>query len=125
MSKDTFRHSEQAFENVQNIVEVADSLDSKTDFYQTVTDYALIQATDGEYETDIDGFDEKVKELGLNQLSTGSGFEHFDFAATVYQVSHDDEASAEAKIEYLQRISEEEIMDYFPDSRLADSIASL
>jgi len=125
MSKDTFRHSEKAFENVENIVEAVDVLESKTDFYQTVTDYALMRATEGEYETDIDDFDQKVSELGLNQLSMDSGFQHFDFAATVYQVSRDPEVSAEDKVEYLQRISEEEISEYFPDSRLADSIASL
>ena len=124
MGKNTFRHSEKAFEQVENLVEALEAVDSKSDFYQTVTDYALIQATEGEYETDIDDFDQKVTELGLNQLSTGSGFEHFDFAAAVYHVSRDEDIPAEERIEYLQDISEEQIKTYFPDSRLADSIAS-
>jgi hypothetical protein len=121
MTKATFRHSEDAFEQVENLVEGSEHLQSKSDFYQTVTDYALERATEGEYESDLDNFGSKVEELGLEDLSS-SGFEHFDFASTVYMVSHDESKPVEERMEYIQKLSEQEIDDHFPNSSLADSM---
>ena len=121
MAKATFRHSEDAFEQVENLVEGSEHLQSKSDFYQTVTDYALERATEGEYESDLDNFGSKVEELGLEDLSS-SGFEHFDFASTVYMVSHDESKPVEERMEYLREISEQEIEQHFPGSDLAEGI---
>ncbi|PSH00700.1 MAG: hypothetical protein BRC30_02165 [Nanohaloarchaea archaeon SW_7_46_7] len=124
MAKATFRHSDKAFEQVENIVEASEYLENKSEFYQTVTDYALESATDGDYRSDIDNFKAKAAELGLDQLSS-NGFDHFDFASTVYLVSHDESRPADERIEYLQKLSEQEIEQHFPDSDLADSIGYL
>ncbi|WEL23976.1 hypothetical protein [Candidatus Nanohalovita haloferacivicina] len=121
MGKNTFRHSDKAFQQIENIVEDSAVLENKSDFYQTVTDYALVKATEGEYKTNIDNFDAKVEELGLNQLSS-KGLEHFDFAATVYHVARDDSKPADERMDYLQKISREEIQQYFPDTNLAEAI---
>lgn len=122
MPKNTFRHSEEAIEQVENIVQSAEYLGSKSDFYQTVTDYALHQATDGEYTSEIDDFDRKVGELGLRQLAD-TAFEHFDFATTVHQVAHDESQPVDERMEYLQKLSEQEIKEKFPESNYADRLS--
>jgi hypothetical protein len=109
MPRANFRHSEEAIETVENIVSGAEHVQSVSDFYKTLTDYAL-ERSNKDYVSDIHNYDAKVEELGLDELSP-TALDYIDFVKTVHTVVRSEEATNQEKIDYLEKISEEELMN--------------
>jgi hypothetical protein len=117
MTKKTFRYSDQAVDNIENIIDNSSVLEDQSDFFRTITDYTINQQN-SDYNPVVENFERKVQELGLNELSDNA-LTHFDFAVTVHTVLKDGDLNSNEKIEYLTELTENEILSEFPSTDYA------
>lgn len=113
-------YSDEEIEQIENIVEGAEYLDSKSDFLRTASQYALSQAVEG-FKPDIDNFEEKVSELGLDYLNIDSTG-YFDLATTAYTLSEDPEVTDAEYREIIGKLAGEKLEEDFAGTGFAENI---
>ncbi|MFT4892451.1 MAG: hypothetical protein ACI8Z7_000226 [Candidatus Nanohaloarchaea archaeon] len=113
-------YSEEEVRIIENIVEDSDYLGSKSDFIRTTSQYAVAKNLES-FEPTVDNFEEKIDELGLDQLSFDK-LNYFDTLTSAYTLAEDPDITDGEYRNMMGELAERRLKEDFPDSSLTENL---